>query len=89
MASSPNVRAAIRRLEAAISAIEAAAGRVRHASDRDSEMAIFAADRARLAEELDAVSARAHKLETANREVSRRLGQSAEAIRAILDAPDQ
>ncbi|GGE38998.1 hypothetical protein GCM10007276_15430 [Agaricicola taiwanensis] len=88
MAPSTNVRAAIRRLEAAISAIEAAAGRVRHASDRDSELAIFAADRAKLAEELDAMSARAQRLEAANREVSRRLGQSADAIRDMLDAPE-
>jgi hypothetical protein len=89
MAPSTNVRAAIRRLEAAISAIEAAAGRVRHASDRDSELAVFAADRARLAEELDAMGARAHRLETANREVSRRLGDSADAIRALLDDQEQ
>jgi hypothetical protein len=89
MAPSTNVRAALRRLETALASIEAAAGRVRLASERDSEVAVFAEDRARLAEELDAVSARAHRLESANRDVARRLEKSMDTIRTILAAQDE
>jgi hypothetical protein len=84
MAPSTNVRTALRRLEAALSSIEAASGRLRLASERDDEVAVFAEDRARLAEELDAVNARAQSLDHANRDVARRLEKSMDTIRAIL-----
>jgi hypothetical protein len=42
------------------------------------------ADRSRLASELDTALTRAERLETANREVSRRLVTAMEAIRDVL-----
>ena len=42
-------------------------------------------DRARLAGELDQVTARSRKLETANREIAQRLDQAIETIRGVLD----
>jgi hypothetical protein len=45
----------------------------------------MSADRARLAEALDSASARAQRLESTNREVSRRLVTAMETIRAVLD----
>jgi len=43
------------------------------------------ADRARLAESLDNAEARAQQLESANREVSRRLVDAMESIRSVLE----
>ncbi len=43
------------------------------------------ADRSRLASDLDAQAARARQLETANREVARRIDAAMESIRAVLE----
>jgi hypothetical protein len=43
-------------------------------------------DRSRLAADLDAAAARARGLETANREVSRRLDEAIGTIRSVLAA---
>jgi hypothetical protein len=43
-----------------------------------------AADRARLAEALDAATARAERLDGGRREVARRLDQAIEAVRTLL-----
>ena len=80
---------ATRRLQAALGALEAAVeGRIDH--DRGhaalaSQVDAFDADRARLASELDAATARARQLETTNRDVTRRLDEAIETIRAVLE----
>jgi hypothetical protein len=64
---------AVRRLEAALQTLE---------------VQMLSADRAQLAESLDQVQARASKLETINRDVSRRLDSAIETIKAVLDADE-
>lgn len=54
----------------------------------EAEVQRMGADRARLAESLDSAEARAQRLESANREVSRRLVDAMESIRAVLDRPN-
>jgi hypothetical protein len=79
---------ALRRLEAAVSVLEAASARVldsrRTGADRETEIALLADDRARLAEELDGSNARTARLESTNREVARRLDTAIETIRDVL-----
>lgn len=81
---------AIRRLLGAVGQLEAAVAqsleRAHTAQRQARELEIFAEDRARLAEDLDAANARAVSLANANREVSRRLDQTMESIRAVLGA---
>ena len=43
-------------------------------------------DRSRLASELDAQTAQARHLETANREVGRRIDAAMDSVRAVLDS---
>ena len=47
---------------------------------------VFNIDRSRLASELDAETARSRRLETANREIARRLDSAIENVRAVIDA---
>ena len=54
-------------------------------SEAEAEVQRMNADRARLAQELDASEARGERLEEANKEVSRRLVTAMETIRAVLD----
>jgi hypothetical protein len=53
--------------------------------DATAEVQRMGADRTRLALSLDEAEARSRRLESANREVSRRLVGAMEAIRAVLD----
>ena len=80
--------AALRRLDQALGALDAAAAVIVDSEDvrsaRGEEAAMLAADRARLADELDTVSARAAALERVNAEVSRRLDGAMETIRTVL-----
>lgn len=82
---------AVRRLETALRGLEVAIGqrlsRVVGSASLAAQVETLAADRARLAETLDQAQARAVRLESVNRDVSRRLGAAAEAIRDIL-TPD-
>lgn len=55
--------------------------------EAESEVQRMGADRTRLAESLDGAEARAQILENANREVSKRLVDAMESIRAVLDKP--
>lgn len=82
---------ATRRLQAALEALDGAVGR---RIDRDqghaalaSQVHAFDSDRARLAAELDAATARARALESANREVAQRLDEAIATIRAIIETP--
>jgi len=87
------IDAATKRLAQALDALDAAVER-RRAVDR-SEAALAAQvqslgdDRSRLAADLDAVSARAKRLETANRDVARRLDATMQSIRAVIEGSDR
>lgn len=82
------IDAASKRLALALDALAAAVDR-RQSADRGelslaSQLHALAADRSRLAAELDAAAARARSLETINRDVAQRLEAAMGAIRAIL-----
>jgi hypothetical protein len=83
---------ALRRLESAVGVLEAASARAldsrRTGADRETEIALLADDRARLAEELDSSNARTTRLESTNREVARRLDTAIETIRDVLNNSD-
>jgi hypothetical protein len=86
------IESATRRLQSALEALDGAVGR---RLDRDqgqaalaSQVHAFDADRARLAAELDVAAARAHTLETANREVAQSLDEAIGTIRAIIAPPE-
>jgi len=67
------------------SAIDARLDRESGLVDVEAEVQRMGADRARLAESLDGAEAKAQRLESANREVSRRLVDAMESIRSVLD----
>jgi ABC-type transporter Mla subunit MlaD len=73
---------AIEKLESAVDArLEREGGLV----EAEAEVQRMGADRARLADSLDSAVARSQQLESANREVSRRLVDAMESIRAVLE----
>ena len=85
---------AVQRLERALRQLEAAVERrvadPAGAEDLAAEVHMLSADRARLAETLDQSQARAGRLETVNRDVSRRVGAAMEVIQSVLhEAPDE
>ena len=84
---------AFRRLEAALQSLEHAVDeRLSLSVGADGlaeEVQMLAADRARLAETLDQAEARSAKLETVNRDVSRRLDQAIETIQTVLQSEDE
>jgi len=82
------IESATRRLQSALEALDGAVGR---RLERDhgqaalaSQVHAFDSDRSRLAAELDAATARARALETANREVAQRLDEAIATILAII-----
>ena len=90
MSDADSIEWATRRLLLALDALEAAAER-RSEADRGEELLadqiqVLGTDRARLASELDDVTARARTLETANREVMERIDQAIDTIRGVLAA---
>jgi len=87
-----SIDAATKRLALALDALEAALER-RRESDRSedllaSQLHALGSDRSRLACELDAQAARAKRLETANREIARRLDAAIDSVRAVVDAQE-
>ncbi len=88
MSETDSVEAASRRLASALDALDAAVERRREADHGEAALAdqiqALGTDRARLAGELDHVTARSRKLETANREIAQRLDQAIETIRGVL-----
>lgn len=81
-AARARLRTALQRLEAAVDArLQRQDGPV----DVAEEVQRQTADRGRLARELDAALARGERLEQANREVSRRLVDAMERVRAVRD----
>ncbi|HWT30701.1 MAG TPA: DUF4164 domain-containing protein [Propylenella sp.] len=87
------IEQAVRRLEAALQGLEMAVqqrlSESNGAEGSAAEVELLAADRARLAESLDQSQARAVKLENLNRDVSRRIGQAVETIRAVLQSDNE
>jgi len=88
-----SVEAATGRLIAALDALEAAAERRRDADRAVRSLAAqiqaLGADRAKLAEELDAELGRRRRLETNNRDIARRLDLAIEAVRSVLETHDR
>jgi hypothetical protein len=88
MSDNNSVELASQRLALALDALEAAADR-RRELDRGQDALVtqihaLGTDRARLASELDHATARSRGLETATREVGRRVDQAIETIRGVL-----
>ena len=82
--------AATRRLSAALDALE---GALEHRRDTDrggnalaAQVHALGTDRSKLASDLDAATARARRLEAANREIAQRLDTAMENIRSVLEA---
>ena len=89
MSEPTKVAPAMERLLSAIDALESSVGarieRETELLDAEAEVQRMGADRTRLAESLDSAEERALRLENTNREVSRRLVDAMESIRAVLD----
>ena len=88
MSDNNSFELASQRLALALDALEAAADR-RRELDRGQDALVtqihaLGTDRARLASELDHATARSRGLETATREVARRVDQAIETIRGVL-----
>jgi hypothetical protein len=84
------IEQATRRLTAALDALDAAVER-RVESDRGAtalgeQVHSLAADRSKLAADLDAQVARSRSLETANRDIARRIDAAMENIRLVLES---
>ena len=88
MSEGQAIDAAAKRLLQALDSLEAAVER-RCEADRSeaalaAQLQAFGEDRVRLASDLDAMSARATRLETANRDVARRLDTAMQSIRTVI-----
>lgn len=86
--SDASIDAATKRLALALDALEAALQRRREADRNEdnlaSQLQALGADRSRLACDLDTQAARAKRLETANREIARRLDVAIGSIRDVI-----
>lgn len=80
---------ALKRLEAALGLMEAAASRrleaERRRGDLETELQIMQDDRARLAVDLESASVRLERLEATRQEVAKRVARAVGAVRAVLD----
>ena len=87
------IDAATRRLTQALDALDAAVERRLEAERGEARLAdqihALGADRARLASELDNQTTRSRQLETANREIARRLDAAIDNIRTVVSAQDR
>ena len=93
MSDQTAIDAATRRLTQALDALDAAVERrleaERGAAQLTDQVHTLGADRARLASELDSQTARSRQLETANREIARRLDSAIDNIRSVIVTPDR
>jgi hypothetical protein len=89
MSDGQPIDTASRRLTQALDALEAAVERRREGDRSEAGLAAqiqaLGHDRSQLAADLDAASARARQLETANRDVAHRLDAAMASIRAVLE----
>lgn len=92
MSEGQAVDAAARRLTQALDALEAAVERRREADQSEASLAAqiqaLGDDRARLAADLDAATARGKQLETVKREVVERLDLAMQSIRHVIGGGD-
>ena len=93
MADTTAIDAATKRLSQALDALEAAVER-RDEADRDGQslgeqLHALGADRSRLTAELDEATARSREIETANREIARRVDVAMDGIRAVVDGQER
>jgi hypothetical protein len=92
MSDASAIDAATKRLALALDALEAALERRRQADRGEETLAAqlhaLGADRSRLAADLDTQAARARALETANREVGRRLDAAIDTIRSVIETQE-
>lgn len=88
MSDSDSIEAASRRLALALDGLDAAAEGRREAARNEEALATqvhaLGDDRARLAGELDAAIGRSRALESASRELARRIDAAIETVRGIL-----
>ncbi|HEY7666403.1 MAG TPA: DUF4164 family protein [Xanthobacteraceae bacterium] len=93
MSEASAIDVASKRLALALDALAAAVERRRQADSSeqtlDAQLHALGADRSRLASELDAATARARALESANRDVVRRLDAAIDTIRSVLAANER
>jgi uncharacterized membrane protein YccC len=93
MSDGQTIEAASRRLTQALDALEAAVERRREADRSEAALAAqvqaLGDDRARLAGDLDTASARAKRLETANRDVARRIDITMQSLRDAIEGGDR
>ena len=91
MADQTTIDVAAKRLALALDTLDAAVERRLEADRGEARLAdqihALGNDRAKLAAELDAQTARARQLETANREIARRLDTAIENISSVLKPP--
>ncbi len=89
MSDQTAIDAATKRLSQALDALDAAVERRMEADRSEARLAdqihALGADRASLASELDVQTARARQLETANREIAKRLDAAIDNIRSVVD----
>jgi hypothetical protein len=93
MSDQTAIDAATKRLTQALDALDAAVER-RLEAERDAalltdQVHALGTDRARLASELDSQTARSRQLETANREIARRLDSAIDNIRSVIATQDR
>jgi hypothetical protein len=88
MADASAIEVATKRLSAALDALEAALESRRDGGENALAAQVHAlgTDRSKLASDLDAATARARRLEAANREIAQRLDGAMENIRSVLEA---
>jgi hypothetical protein len=93
MAGQTAIEAATERLNRALNLMDAAVDRrieiEKSRSILTEQVHALDADRARLAAELDTQTARARRLEAANREVAKRIDAAMDNVRAVLEARER
>ena len=81
---------AVKRLALALDSLDAAVERRRQADRSEeglaSQVHVLGVDRTRLADALDGETARARRLESANREIAQRLDAAIASVQSVLDA---
>ena len=90
MSEGTGIEVAIKRLQVALDTLEAASERKQQSEQREAALTeqvhMLTSDRAQLAAELDGATARARRLETANRDIAQRLDAAIEAVRSVIAA---
>jgi hypothetical protein len=90
MSDQSTIDQAVKRLALALDSLDAAVERRRHADRSEeglaSQVHVLGVDRTRLADALDGETARARRLESANREIAQRLDAAIASVQSVLDA---